>query len=289
MAGALTESLYFDTVSTNNLRSISGFAVSLRTVWDPDLTLGLARVVYAPVGGSGDIPGHSLDFFTRWNGPARVAGESAPEQITSLFWSWTFPRDGLELYGEWAHLELPTSFRDLLLAPEHTQGYTLGLQWANELGDGPRLLRFQTELTYLEQSSTAKYRPTSFFYTSRSIPQGYTNRGQVVGAAIGPGASSQWLALDYLAPRWQAGIFGARIRWANDAYYRSPNGTSPVGHDVSVLGGVRASARLRFGEVTAELVRERRLNYLFQNVAAGFGKEGAVDVGNTLFRLSFRP
>jgi hypothetical protein len=84
-----------------------------------------------------------------------------------------------------------------------------------------------------------------------------------VGAAIGPGGSSQWLAVDYLAPRWEGGVFIGRTRWEEDAFYRQE--ARITRHDVTIFSGARGSVRalgLRFaGEVTVG----RRLNYLFQN------------------------
>src|SRR5687768_137740 len=47
LVGTLTESRYFDTVSTNNFRSISSLGISLQTRWDPNLVVGVARSVYA--------------------------------------------------------------------------------------------------------------------------------------------------------------------------------------------------------------------------------------------------
>ena len=58
-------------------------------------------------------------------------------------------------------------------------------------------LRLQAEHTYLEKSATSRDRPVGVYYTSRAVLQGYTHDGRVLGAAIGPGASSHWLAVDY--------------------------------------------------------------------------------------------
>jgi hypothetical protein len=298
--GGLAESLYFDTVSTNDVRSLSGFAATFQPRGEPNLTLGLSRVVYAPVNGAGEVPGHLLDVFTRWN---RGAGERpdstlpAPvrtlargpdhEQLLSLFGRWIFPREGLELYGEWARVALPTSLVDLANQPNHTQGYTLGLQWARP-AFADHLFRLQTELTYLEESATYNNRPTPLYYVSRSVVQGYTHRGQGVGAVAGPGGSSQWLAGDYVAPGWRVGAFGGRNRWNNDVYYDKPERIY-IAHDVSVLGGVRAGFRLRRLEAGVEVQWERRYNYLFQNPEVEPEGDEAEDVWNRSLRLVLSP
>src|SRR5207237_4578720 len=46
LVGGLTESAFFDTVSTNNTRSLSALAATLQTAWDPNLSIGFARSVY---------------------------------------------------------------------------------------------------------------------------------------------------------------------------------------------------------------------------------------------------
>jgi hypothetical protein len=296
IVGALTESLFFDTVATNNLRSLSGAVVTLQPRWERDLTVGLARVVYAPADGLGDVIGGSGNVFGRWERRAAVSDTSwtpRTEQIVSLFGRWIFPADGFEAYAEWARHELPVSLRDLLGAPNHTQGYTIGLQWARALRAGA--FRLQAELTNLEQSATVKQRPVDTYYTSRVIPQGYTHQGQVIGAAIGPGSSSQWLAGDYLASRWGVGLFLSRIRWETGALYatRSPAPFRPDrsfhAHDVSVLGGLRSGYSFSAFRADAELTVEKRYNYLFQNPDRGFGSAGAVDVTNPSLRLFVSP
>lgn len=282
IAGALGESLHFDTISTNDTRSLSGAVAALTPRGEPGLTLGLSRVVYAPVSGASAALGRALDFASRWDQSDPEADEPS-EQIFSLFGRWVFPADGFEVYAEWARTEFPASLREVLSSPARSQGYTLGLQWARPFATGD-VFRVQSELTYLEKADP----PTRTFYTSARVPQGYTHRGQVLGAAIGPGASSQWLAFDYLAPAWQAGVFVGRIRWDNDAYYTTENPTL-LGHDVSVFGGLRATGETPFAVLSAELSYAMRYNYLFQNEGIGFDQGESVDVGNTTLKISVVP
>src|SRR5690606_22874443 len=164
----------------------------------------------------------------------------------------------------------------------------LGLQWARPFAE-QRALRLQAELTYLEQTP-APDRPLSpSYYVSGTVPQGYTHRGQVIGAAIGPGASSQWLAVDYLGTGWEVGLFGGRIRWENDAYYRQPTGVSYHAHDVSLYGGVRAGGEVLGMEVQGEAITGKRYNFLFQSLRGGFGPNSFYDVRNLTLRLSLAP
>src|SRR5690625_350462 len=49
------------------------------------------------------------------------------------------------------------------------------------------------------------------FYTHSRIRQGHTNRGQILGAAIGPGSNSQFLALDAYKDEYKFGLFAHRL------------------------------------------------------------------------------
>lgn len=291
--GWLSESDHFDRRGSNDIRSLSAAVVTFRPRIEPDLTVGIARSVYAPTGGVVGVLGHPLDFL-RIVGreDTGVAGDTAadegPAEIVSLFGRWVFPTSGFEAYAEWARHERPASLRDFLEAPGHSQGYTLGLQAVRPLNaDG--LLRLQAEVTDLEKSATFRQRPLTSWYTSAAVPQGYTHRGQVIGASIGPGSSSQWLAADYLAPRWQVGVFGGRIRRDDDAYVRVFPFKTSAGHDVSLFAGVRGSLRLDHFDIDARVTSGKRFNYLFQNTSPGFNDLQAVDLSNQTLELTVTP
>lgn len=296
LLGELRESEFYDTIPENDLRSLSGAILTYSPAFDPRITLGIARTVVSPADSAAEVRAHALRVFRSWDrrdSAAHVAWEPRTDQILALFGRWVLPDDGAEVYFEWARHELPVSLRDLLLAPHHTQGYTLGGQWARPAPIG--VVRLQGELTQLEQSTTFKQRPFDPFYTGRAAPQGYTHRGQILGAAIGPGSSSQWLAVDLFGRLGSIGVFGGRIRWENDAFYASPSPNperghrSPHAHDVSVLGGLRAGLRLGPYELRGEYTHAKRYNYLFQNPDIFFGPGGAVDVTNRTVRLELTP
>jgi hypothetical protein len=264
--GGLFESPYFDSTRADDRRSITGLAATWSAT--PNLTLGAARAVYAPLAAWSNLFTHTFDVL-RGSGTRR-------DQVFSLFGRWVFPADGFAVHAEWARNQLPGSLRELLVSPNHTQGYTLGLEWARPFAGGAAF-RAQAEVTYLEKSPAYRNLMTETWYTGSAAQQGYTQRGQVIGAAIGPGASSQWFAGDYLAPRWRAGLFLGRIRWDNDALYLFPSATEKrFAHDVTLLAGVRAQWRQLAGTLTLG----RRLNPLY---------DANTSLGNSTFELRFTP
>jgi len=291
--GGLTESLYFDTVASNDLRSLSGLVVTLRPGGARGLTLGLARTVYGgEAANAGVVLGRLFDVVTRFErlaNPGEADSSVRRDQLISLFGRWVFPESHFEVYAEWARMELPRSVRDLLVAPQHTQGYTLGLQWARPAGGDDNFFRFQAELTNVEQSIAYTDRPTPpDFYAGRATAHGYTQRGKVIGAAIGPGGSSEWLAGDYIAPAWQVGLFAGRVRWENGALYRQ-FAANWYRHDVSVFAGFRAGVALRRLDLAGEFTAGNRTNYFFQNGIMNPGKRRTIDIVNYTLALVLSP
>jgi hypothetical protein len=295
IAGALTESVFFDANRENDYRAISGLRVALRPAFDSTLTIGLARVVYSVI--ESPVVGpvtHALDVLTRWEHIA-TSGDTTEDgrprqradQIVSVFARWIFPSAGLEVYGEWSRMELPHFSTELLIAGHHTGAYVLGFQWAQQKRRVDHL-RLQAEVAYLEQSRVFSDRALPDYYTGRVSPQGYTQRGQVIGASIGPGGSSQSIGVDYIAGRWQAGVFVGRVRWENDALYRQP-APNFFRHDVSVLSGLRGMYRTRWTDFQASMTYARRYNYLFQFGGSNPGGYRTVDKQNLTLSIAATP
>ena len=273
--GRLKESDYFDLDPSNDERSLSGLVLTLQPSFEPGITLGLARVVYA-----------SKTEKRGWTSAAFDVLRSAPDQIFSLFGRWVFSPAGFEVYGEWARFEQPASFKDFLEFPGHSQGYTAGFQWAaRKRGTG--VLRVQAEMTNLEPSGAWRVKSIFSTYTSRLVPQGYTHRGQVIGAGIGPGASSQWLAFDFMPEGWRAGAFVGRIRWDNYILWTDVV-LHPRREDVSLFWGLRGAVDVLGWNLSGELSHGIRLNYLFQTFKpdAVTGRAEGVDIANTTVTVS---
>lgn len=290
LVGELRESEYFDTTAVNDRRAISAFALTYSPAGEPNLQLGLGRSVYTALPQRGEVRDHAADVFTQWAMVGDVDSKSPEthQQILSLFGRWVFPQDGLEVYGEWARQRLPTSVDDFLKYPGFSHGYTVGLQGARR-GFLGGLHTLAAELSYLEQ--TRHGRSPGSFYTSPHVIQGYTHEGQVLGAAIGPGASSQWLQSDFQLHPMSVGVFGARIRWDNDAYFTKRSGPrNYFGHDVSMIAGLRAGFTSRLARIDAEVFAEQRYNYHYQNFAYNWETaDSAVDVRNHSIRLRVTP
>jgi hypothetical protein len=297
IVGGLEESAYFDTTSTNDLRSFSGIAATLTTRWHRGLTFGVARSVYATTDSWGQAAGRFFDVFANTGRPAnRPLNDSSlypggRDQIFSLFGRLVLPESGVEVYGEWGRTEFPSSFRDLLTAPNHTQAYMFGLQWRRAAFTGNDLWRLQAENTSVEQSPTFRDRPLGVWYTSRRVIQGYTNRGQPLGAAVGPGSSGQNVAVDYMRPLWSVGLKAGRIRYNEDVRSISPIFLFKkwCTHDIYLYSGARSTIQLPFGFAALDYTLGNRIQPWFQSRTGCPRGDGMVDIRNNTLSLTFVP
>ncbi len=286
--GKLRESAFFDFDASNDERSLSALAVTWRApegagAWP---TLGIARAVMA--NGAPGI-GNVLDFG-RNVGPVYSDPDEAAkgyEQILVLFSRWLFPAVGAEAYVEWARYEQPVSPRDFLEAPGHSQGYTMGAQWAAPWREGT--VHLQAELSYLEPSASIRVRPVSTSYTSAGVAHGWTHEGQMLGPAIGPGASSQWLAADLRLDRWRTGLSLGRYR--RDANYRFLNPLPPKREDLSLYASIRYGRRIGAFDALVEFTNGVRLNHLYQAYEFGTpdGRTEGVDLLNRTLTVTLTP
>ena len=297
IVGGLEESPYFDTTSTNNLRSLSAIAATLTTGWHPGLTFGIARSVYATTDSWEQAAERYFDVFAGTGRPAnRPLNDSSlypggRDQIFSLFGRLVLPESGFEVYGEWGRTEFPSSFRDLLTAPNHTQAYTIGLQWRRPGFREDDLWRMQAENTSVEQSPTFRDRPLGVWYTSRRVIQGYTNRGQPLGAAVGPGSSGQNIAIDYMRPLWSLGLKAGRTRYNEDVRSISPIFLFKkwCTHDIYLYSGARSTVQFPFGFAAIDFTLGNRIQPWFQNRTGCPRGDGMVDVRNNTLSLTFVP
>ena len=162
--------------------------------------------------------------------------EADMNQLAGFYGRWVFPPAGLEIYGEWTKEDSPSDYSDLVKELDHSVGYTLGLQKVFLGSDyWVRLIGEISDDNVPRPSRDWRPNPTAYYVHGGNM--GYTNRGQIMGSAIGPGGSTQYLGVDVLAPSGWYGGWLERTR-RNDVAYMAHGG--PAGeNDVEVGGGLR--------------------------------------------------
>jgi len=216
----------------------------------PGLSLGLTRVFLQPWRGRsfGDYFPYFQSFWkedlpTR---PGGLPGDNPDDnQLASAFARWAFPPVGFEVYIEWAREDHPNSLRGFLQEPEYSSAVLFGFQKVHRAGS--RAVRVMGEGTFL-QETRAPFNWTAPVYYLHGNGLDYTNRGQLLGAWIGPGSDSQILAVDVFGARGRLGAFAERIRrqvkWYID---HEPELNAQV--DLELVYGVRGVVFLRGAEI----------------------------------------
>lgn len=303
LVGGLQESDFYDGDPDNDLRSIGLLGLTWEPWFDRNLTLGAARAVFAPAGGWRDVFTDAYQVFADVGAPNLRTDFPQPvpagrDQLFSLFFRWLLPGTGLvpgegaEVYGEWGRAAQPRSVRDFMLEPNHSQAYTVGAQWLGSRVFGVGRFRARGELSNLEKAPTFKSRPLDTWYVSRAVDHGYTHRGEVLGAAIGPGSSSQNLAAGFVSDWWDLEGVLTRIRWQNDVQAEPISYTDGQGwceHDVTFTGGARGNLRSRYGSVSLTFLTGKRYNPFFSPRQPTCPGTNIGDVQNQTFSLTFSP
>lgn len=293
--GALNISPYFFAAPEDSGRTIAGLTAVWRPDAQPGLSIGAARIVVAPILGNGYLK-HVLDPVLHVGTPnalpyADKTQYSGRDQLFSMFANWRLPDDGAEVWVEWARAELPVNIREFVESPHHTQAVTAGLQHLRSVGRGWSA-RIIAEFSQTNQSSSYRERPVGSWYTSRAVQGGFTQKGQVLGAVIGPGSLTQRAGLDFIGPRHSLGVFAWRVRWDDDSFFTipRPNGNGLCKHDVSLAWGLRGAARIPVGWIEGTVTAQNRLNLYWQALGLCFqNEELQIDKRNLSIEFRFRP
>lgn len=206
--GKLSESDYFDNDDSNNHNLISGlsFAWALPGIFD-GLSIGINRTMLSKWG---NFSGYTL-FEIFVPGLGTSGGGDSSDQRFSFTVDYVFPRVGFEVYLEWARNDFSPGMDFIIRYPFHTQGWTVGAQKAFDLPAGLQL-QVMLEVTFLECSADYDrlINWASTFYAHHQVTQGYTNRGQWLGAGIGTGGNSQYLGFRLYHKRGSVDFFMQR-------------------------------------------------------------------------------
>jgi len=191
---------------------------------------------------------------------ACLSSATDSNSLVGAYWRWVFPPVGFEVYGEWTREDYAGSYQDFMREPDHSQGLTLGLQkvWAG----GGNWVRFRAEATDVAPlQPPLEFRPAVTYYIHGGNLS-YTNGGQLIGAAIGPGGSSQYLGLDVLTCSGWYGGYLERVRRHEDVYLYQLAGKN-VKDDVEITAGLRYGRSFGILDLGVDLAFSHRYSWDF--------------------------
>ena len=235
--GRLAQSAYSPMPPDSGSGLMASLVATFVPRWTPGLEVGFTRFFRQPWPIGGIRPS---DFLIPFEGlfltPAQVSQKYNPsnpnytpqDQLASFFARWVFPKNGVELFGEFAREDRNADVRDFLLEPDHESAFALGFV---------KLLRRSAQSYSVVRAELANGRPTllqrlrgePFFYVHNPLLQGHTNRGILLGSpAVAYGGVGETVALDVYRPDGRWTLEGSR-----QSYQMPGEGAGPRGYNVT--------------------------------------------------------
>ncbi len=206
----------------------------------PGLEVGAARFIHVPF----RVGEPAADF---WKKPFKIfflkneyaSGDTAgaDNQLASAFFRWVFPKGGFEVYGERGYEDQFYDTRDLVERPDHEREYMLGVQ--KLVNRGP------ASFDVIKGELINYQYPAGSIYDHGKLRQGHTNRGQLLGAAVGveSGAAAMLSWTRYTAGDRTTATMRRIVR-ADEGDYLNSGVVNRRSSDVIIAAGLE---RMRFG------------------------------------------
>ena len=202
-------------------RSFQAMHINYIPKWFPNLTLGLEQsfVQYEDqlFGIANYVPIKNIIYRL----PNDVINQ--PITLTAFYFNYALPAVQTKIYGEFGWNLNRTTFRNLLLQPDKGMANVLGLSKIFS-SNQKHYWEFKAEMANLQLLTVAEQFTTGAppsWYLGSYVRQGYTNNGEVIGAGVGPGGTSQTLELNWHSGKNSIGISGERRLHNNDFYVYS--------------------------------------------------------------------
>ncbi|MEJ5994836.1 capsule assembly Wzi family protein [Pedobacter sp. Du54] len=211
----------------NDWRYINGLVFTYQPKWVPGLYLGFDRA-FTTYQHSLNSVGDYLPVFSfltkaafAENSNSNTEDSRDRDQLISLFMRWVWPESNSEIYFQWGREDHSWNFRDAFLEPEHTRAYIVGFNKLVPLKQKTNeCIQVGVEFSQLESSNSNHVRAVAPWYTHTQLRQGYTNKGQFLGAGNGP-SNMQTLDVAWVKGLKRIGLVIERQVHNNDLYIQT--------------------------------------------------------------------
>ena len=213
---------------TDDWRYLQAYTISYSPKWISGLSVGVTRwvMMYSALvrGKYGYFMKGNPSWFPVFNNIFRkkddnVDLERQTDQALGVYLRWLWIDSKAEIYVEYNHNDSKQNIRDLLLDSDHSRAVTIGLQKIFKINNDDFL--FSWEWTQMEQTASRLLRNAGSWYQHGFVYDGYTNKGEVLGAGIGPGSNSHYFALSRIRDKEKLGIALEIIDQDNDFYHEA--------------------------------------------------------------------
>jgi len=217
-----------DTTKKSKYHSfVNGVVLSFQPKWTPGLFLGVTRVVQAR-----GVPKKLNDYLKI--GYLGLRGENTGQgpdangfnrnQIISFFGRYLFQQSHAEVYFEMGREDAWFDAEDLITNPTHTTVWMAGMRKLYVLPGKDRWLQVFGEYAKIQAPVSNYSRAFGYsFYTHSPNVEGWTHRGQVLGAGIGPGSNMNTAGITYGKGFNTYGLHLERVVYNEDMLYTRIN------------------------------------------------------------------
>lgn len=219
--GITEESDYFNNNPNDDQAIFNGFVLGYEPSFIPGFSLSIQRALRLRVQDADEWSDYIMllrDFArTSQKNPDGTITESA-DQTFAIGAEYRIPSNHFKIYFEWIRGDFASGIFDFLTQLEHNAGYVIGFVKDFNLKNDGRI-RVNYEHANLAVWETSRIRSSGSLYQHGRVGQGYTNNGQMLGAAIGPGSSFHTLSVGYKIGHKSLQFEYFRTRYNDDVFY----------------------------------------------------------------------
>ena len=266
-------------------RYITGITVSWQPKWVKGLFVGFTKASYlygSDISGIADIL--PLEGVIRSN----TEKNNKKASLGSLFARYVMPEEHAELYFEFGRNDKSPSLINIVTDNGYPRAYVAGFRKLFALQKRNHFIEFSSEFTQLQLPTAELIQQAASWYTHPYVRQGFTNRGEVLGAGIGPGSNSQLVDISWVKGFTKVGLKFERIARNNDFFYNAFVITQDfTRHWIDISTTFHADWQFKRFLFSSQMALIRSLNYewyIFPGL--GYFKNG-YDVLNFHANLSF--
>jgi len=181
-------------------RYFQALTFSYSPKWVKGLSLGLTRWVQQYHENAKETSSYFPIFqnLFRKNDREELGFNLDQDQAAGLFGRWIWFDSKAEIYFEYAKNDAPINFRDLLVDTDHSRALTVGVRKLFSTPKPDNFWQFLFEWNQVSQTESRLLRNSLSWYIHGRVRHGYTNNGDVLGSALGPGGNAQFLEVSWL-------------------------------------------------------------------------------------------
>lgn len=222
--GRLTNSDYFDASPNYKDRMVTAMSASYSPSFIPGFTFGLNRIFMTKWSARNLL--YITRLFTKSGGNASGTGNDEDQKF-AFFADFHYPSIGFEIFGEFGRDDFCCNEST---NPFRTAIYTVGAKktipihltklfpkWKNLIDLNSELI-FEWSNSEMSHDFQFEY-PYLGYYAHGAISQGYTNKGQIIGAGSGQFGNSQFLGWRIYYPKGSSMLFFHRFNPNNNSIY----------------------------------------------------------------------